>query len=96
MIRRNNKDAQSVLEYAVIIAVITAGLIAMQLYLKRGIQGGLRNQSESLGEQYRPGQTVSVQEKETTVNTTQTSGLGLSTTETEEITKQKIEQKVSR
>jgi Flp pilus assembly pilin Flp len=91
-----NKNAQSVMEYAVIIAVITAGLIAMQLYLKRGLQGALRNQSESIGEQYRPGQTVSVQEKETTVNTTQTSRLGLSRTETEETSKQRLEQKVWR
>jgi len=85
-----------VLEYAVIIAVITAGIIFMQLYLKRGIQGGLRNQSESLGEQYRPGHTTSVQQKETTVNTTESSSLGLSTSETEEITKQTTEQKVQR
>lgn len=91
-----NKRAQSIMEYAVIIAVITAGLIAMQLYLKRGLQGALRNQSESLGEQYRPGQTVSTQEKEITVNTTETSGLGVSRVDTEEITKQKTEQKVSK
>jgi len=91
-----NKKAQSVLEYAVIIAVITAGLIAMQLYLKRGLQGGLRNQSESLGEQYRPGQTTSVQNKETIVNTTESSALGLSSSNTEEITKQATEQKVQR
>ena len=84
------------MEYTVIIAVITAGLIVMQLYLKRGLQGALRNQSESFGEQYRPGQTVSTQSKETTVNTTESSSLGLSTTETEEITKQTTEQKVSR
>ena len=84
------------LEYAVIIALITAGLIAMQLYLKRGIQGGLRNQSESLGEQYRPGHTTSVQQKETAVNTTESSSLGLSISETEETTKQTTNQKVQR
>lgn len=91
-----NKRAQSIMEYAVIIAVITAGLIAMQLYLKRGMQGALRNQSESLGEQYRPGHTISTYEKEITVNVTETSGLGVSSVDTEEITKQKTEQKVQR
>jgi hypothetical protein len=82
------------LEYATIIAVIAAGLIFMRMYIKRGMQGALRGQSESIGEQYRPGYTVSVQEKETTINTAETSGLGLSTTDTEEVTKQKSEQKV--
>jgi Flp pilus assembly pilin Flp len=91
-----NRTAQSILEYAIIIAVITAGLIAMQVYLKRGLQGAWRSQSESIGEQYRPGQTVSLQEKETTINTTETSELGLGKIEIEEVTKQKSEQKVSR
>ncbi len=84
------------LEYAVIIAVITAGLIVMHLYLKRGIQGSLRNQSESLGEQYRPGYTTSVQQKDTAINTTESSSLGLTMTQTEETTKQTTEQKVQR
>lgn len=93
---RNNKSAQSVLEYSIIIAVITAGLIAMQLYLKRSVQGVLRNQSEAAGEQYRPGYTVSLQERVTSLTTTETSASGLGTTETEEVTTQKSEQKVWR
>lgn len=92
----NDKNAQSVLEYAIIIAVITAGLIFMQLYFKRSLQGALRNQSESTGDQYRPGYTVSLQERITSVSTTETSSLGLSTTETDEVTTQKSEQKVWR
>lgn len=68
----------------------------MQIYLKRSIQGQLRNQSESAGEQYRPGSTVSSQQKDTTVATKETSALGLSTVETDEVIKQKSEQKVSR
>lgn len=84
------------MEYTLTIAVIAAGLIFMQTYLKRGIQGNLRNQSESMGEQYRPGQTVSQQQKDTTVTTKETSALGLSTVETDELITQKTEQKVSR
>ncbi|MCK9603365.1 MAG: hypothetical protein M0R66_03305 [Candidatus Omnitrophica bacterium] len=90
------KRGQSILEYAVLIAVIASGLIFMQLYMKRGLQGALRGQSESIGEQYRPGHTVSTQEKEATVNTTETSGLGLSRTDRQEVTKQKSEQKVAK
>ncbi|MDD5166998.1 MAG: hypothetical protein PHQ57_06400 [Candidatus Omnitrophica bacterium] len=90
------KRGQSILEYAVLIAVIASGLIFMQLYMKRGLQGALRGQSESIGEQYRPGHTVSMQEKEITVNTAETSELGLSRTDRQEVTKQKSEQKVAK
>lgn len=84
------------MEYAIIIAVVTAGLIAMQLYFKRSYQGALRNQSESMGDQYRPGYTVSQQEKATSVTTTDTNALGLNISEQNEATTKKSEQKVWR
>jgi len=46
--------AQSVLEYAVLIACVAAALIAMQIYMKRGNQGRLRQASDAIGEQYAP------------------------------------------
>ena len=52
------KRGQSTLEYAVLIVVIIAALIAMQVYLKRGIQGGLREKSDQIGDQYSPGYTT--------------------------------------
>lgn len=52
------KRGQSTLEYAVLIVVIIAALIAMQVYLKRGIQGGLREKSDQIGEQFSPGYTM--------------------------------------
>ena len=58
MFRRLSKErAQSTLEYAVLIGVIVAGLIAMQVYLKRGFQGKLREGADSMGEQFSPGYT---------------------------------------
>ncbi|MFH0763264.1 MAG: hypothetical protein V1925_05195 [Candidatus Omnitrophota bacterium] len=53
-----NKRAQSTLEYAIVIAVIVAGLVAMQVYLKRGVQGRLRQASDEIGEQFSPGYTT--------------------------------------
>ncbi|MBM3246502.1 MAG: hypothetical protein FJZ13_04160 [Candidatus Omnitrophica bacterium] len=58
MFIRLNKGAQSTLEYAVIIAVVVAGLVAMQVYIKRGFQGRLRQASDDIGEQFSPGNTT--------------------------------------
>lgn len=49
---------QSTLEYAVIIACIAAALLTMQVYIKRSIQGKLRQAAEEFGEQYDPGSTT--------------------------------------
>lgn len=54
--------AQSFCEYTVLIAIIAAALIAMQIYLRRGLQGGLRRVGEQLGGDelmYSPGATNS-------------------------------------
>jgi uncharacterized protein (UPF0333 family) len=53
------KRGQSTLEYAVLIVVIIAALIAMQVYLKRGMQGRMRESSDQIGEQFSPGSTTS-------------------------------------
>jgi len=50
---------QSTLEYAVVIAVVLAALLAIQIYVKRGVQGKLRSSTDSIGEQYSAGQTTS-------------------------------------
>ena len=49
------KKGQSTLEYAILIAVITAGLLVVQGYVKRGIQGRLRASTDDIGEQFSPG-----------------------------------------
>lgn len=42
--------AQSAIEYTVLIAIIAAALIAMQVYIKRSIQGRIRGYAEQLSE----------------------------------------------
>jgi len=54
--------AQATVEYMVLFGVIVAALVAMQVYLKRGIQGRLRGYTEQLsqGSAYSPGATNSL------------------------------------
>jgi Flp pilus assembly pilin Flp len=47
-----NKKAQNTLEYAVLIAVVAGALIAMQLYMKRAVQGHLQSSADDVGEQF--------------------------------------------
>ena len=47
MLRR--RKGQSILEYALIIAVIVGALIAMQIFLKRSVQGKLRDSIDDIG-----------------------------------------------
>jgi len=49
-----NRKGQSTLEYAIVVAIIVAGLLAMQFYIKRGWEGRLRGASDSMGEQFDP------------------------------------------
>ena len=48
------RTGQSTLEYAVLIAVVAAAAIGMQIYVKRGIQGRLRQSADQVGEQFTP------------------------------------------
>lgn len=53
-LKRFLKIGQSTLEYAALVAIVVGGLIAMQAYLKRGVQGKLKATGDQLGEQYSP------------------------------------------
>ena len=47
-------QGQTAVEFAVLIAVLIAGLLVMQVYMKRGVSGMLRNSADSIGDQYAP------------------------------------------
>jgi hypothetical protein len=47
-----NRKAQSTLEYAIIVSVVVGALLAMQVYMKRGIQGKMRESTDQIGEQF--------------------------------------------
>lgn len=72
----NRKRAQSTLEYAVIIFVVVAGLLAMQTYIKKAAEGKLRESADEIGEQYAVGNTTyrRVTEQPAGFKTTETFG----------------------
>jgi Flp pilus assembly pilin Flp len=74
------RKGQSTLEYVILIGFITAALIAMGVYMKRGFQGRIRSSTDDIGEQYSPGHTAS--EYNTTTNLTQTETIGAGVTTT--------------
>lgn len=51
------RHAQSTLEYALLISVVVGGLLTMQNYLKRSVQGKLQASGDEIGAQYSPGLT---------------------------------------
>lgn len=70
--RLSRKRAQTTLEYAILIGVIVAGLIATQVYLKRGFQGKLKESADSMGQQFSPGHTQSNYTTKSFTNSTET------------------------
>jgi len=61
----NKKKGQSTMEYAVLIVIIIAALLAMNQYIKRGLQGRLKSATDDIGDQFSPGNT-NVTKKTTT------------------------------
>lgn len=69
MRKRNvNIKGQSTLEYAIIITVVIGALLAMQIYMKRGLEGKLKDSTNNIGDQYSAGKITSAYT--TTTNTT--------------------------
>lgn len=56
-----HKKAQGTIEYMVLLGIIVAALVGMQLYLKRSVQGRMRDYAGQLTgeEDYSPGATLS-------------------------------------
>lgn len=65
------QKAQSTLEYAVLVGVIVAALIAMQVYLRRAYQGRIKDRADDIGEQFSPGHSTSNFTTTTFSNTTE-------------------------
>jgi len=51
---RIRKRGQSILEFTVLIVIVVGAFIAMQLYVKRGIQGRWKSTLDDFGDQYDP------------------------------------------
>ena len=46
---------QSTLEYAILIIIIIGALLSIQVYIKRGVQGRLKQATDDVGEQFSVG-----------------------------------------
>lgn len=53
------RGGQTILETAILLVAIVLAFVTMQAYLRRGLQGRLRQDIASIGEQYDPHATVS-------------------------------------
>ena len=69
------KKAQSTLEYAVLIIIVIGALLSIQVYIKRGIQGRLRQASDDIGSQYSVGNWNSVKTTKFSSNTMEKFGV---------------------
>lgn len=50
MLKRWNKRAQSTAEYAILIAVVVGAVVAMQIYVRRGLQGRVKDIVDNVGD----------------------------------------------
>ena len=64
------KPAQSILEYAILIAVVIAAVVVMQVYMKRGISGRLKESSDKIsgGEAFSASGTTTLQNSHMSAN----------------------------
>lgn len=82
----NCRRGISTVEFAALAVVLVIGLITMQGYVVRAMQGRLRTQADSIGEQYASGDTNSdttltfTSSSTTITNTTEVDGLTNTTT----------------
>jgi len=67
---RSKNRAQSTLEYAVIIGVVVTAILAINIYMKRGIQGKLRESTDQIGEQFDAHNTIITNMQRTHTGTT--------------------------
>ncbi len=72
---------QTTLEYAILIVIIIGALLALQVYIKRGIQGRVKSATDDIGAQYSMADGANYYKKVTTTsNTTDNSVAGVSET----------------
>lgn len=69
------------MEYSILFAVILSAILIMQFYVKRGYQGRLKREADTVGQQYSPGHTTSSITTNTDSTSTTTVEDGIQSTE---------------
>ena len=75
------KKGQSTLEYAILIIIIIGALLSIQVYIKRGVQGRLKQASDDIGDQFSVGNQNTLLTTTTTSTTQDTFTGGVSRTQ---------------
>lgn len=79
---KSERRGLSIIEASFVLAAVAAGILMMQIYLKRAVQGRLRAVSDGLSEtRYSPGAADSYTETRISLNTSETDGFGWSVSE---------------
>ena len=55
------RKAQGVTEYAIFIAAVLAGFVALQIYFQRAVKGNLKERANSVGEQFTTTEDYTIQ-----------------------------------
>jgi hypothetical protein len=71
------RRGQSLLEYVTLFCMIVAALLIMQAYIKRGYQGRIKQEADSLGQQYSPKHSTSATQVTTDTTSESFSGAGI-------------------
>ncbi len=71
----NKMKGQSTMEYAVLIIIIVGALLAVQVYIKRGVQGRMKSSADDIGDQFSPGNTNAIKTTVTHSNTQEDFGV---------------------
>jgi len=71
------RRGQTIQEYVVLLALVASAFIAMQIYMKRGVQGRLKDLANQISsEQYEPTDTTSSTDISRTGSSTEKEHLG--------------------
>ena len=77
-LNKKRQKGQSTLEYAILIIIIIGALLSIQVYIKRGVQGRLKQATDDIGGQFSPGNTNVVKTVTTFSQTSETFYSGVS------------------
>lgn len=69
---KKNRKGQSLLEYALLSAVVIAVIIAIQLYVKRSVEGKFKASADQIGEQFTTNENYVVETTRQTARKEQT------------------------
>ena len=86
------KNGQTFQEYVILLALVVTAFIAMQTYMKRGVQGRLRDLANQISpKQYEPTDTTSQTDIARTGSSNETQHLGTYTNKGSDISTTKYE-----